>query len=440
MLKKFLLGIALLVLCAGISAVSAADPSTVVGTAVGGDEGWYCVNCNVDGASVYFDGQYKGTTSGGVLYVPVYSTGTPYSSYRVERSGYQSYSGSLPTSPGAGETVDVYATLQPVDNYGSIRATSSPSGAAIYLNGNYQGTAPVTINSLSPGTYSLRADLSGYISGYDSITVTSGQQSSVQFTMTPIQQYGSLTINSNPSGAYIYMDGVYKGQTPLTLSSVAARSHNVELDLSGYYDWATTVSVTSGVTRYVNAQLTALPSSTGSIAVDSNPAGASVYLDGKLQGATSSTGTYTIQNVAVGSHTVAVTMSGYQDYMTTITVASGTTSYVSASLQIAPTTTSGSIDVTSSPAGAEIYVDNAYKGITPLTVSDIAVGAHTVMVSLSGYTDWSTSVQVGAGSVSSVSAALSPVATPTQKAGMAPVAVIGALGVIGLLAGLRKRD
>jgi hypothetical protein len=32
------------------------------------------------------------------------------------------------------------------------------------------------------------------------------------------------------------------------------------------------------------------------------------------------------------------------------------------------------------------------------------------------------------------------VATQTPKAGVAPFAVIGALGVIGLLAGLRKRD
>ncbi|MDD4252234.1 MAG: PEGA domain-containing protein, partial [Methanoculleus horonobensis] len=116
MLRPLIIGTILLVLCAGIPAVSA----------LGGDEGWYRVHCNVDGADVYFDGQYKGTTYGGALDVPVYTTGSPYNTFRVEKSGYQSYTGSLASDPAAGETVDVYATLQPVETAGSIHATSSP--------------------------------------------------------------------------------------------------------------------------------------------------------------------------------------------------------------------------------------------------------------------------------------------------------------------------
>lgn len=431
MLRHLIVGIAFIVLCAGI-------PAAV--TAIGGDEGWYHVHCNVDGANVYFDGQYMGTTSGGELYVPVYTTGSPYSTIRVERSGYQAYTGSLPQAPALGQTVDVYATLQPAETYGSIHVTSNPSGAAIYLSGSYQGTAPLTISSLSPGTYSLRADRSGYQSESTSVTVQSGKQSDVLFTLTPVQQYGAISITSSPSGAYVYMDGVYKGRTPLTLNSVSVQSHNVELDLNGYYDWATTVSVKSGVTSYVSAQMTALPSSPGAIDVVSYPAGAAVYLDGTLKGTTPSAGAYTISNVAVGSHTVRVSMSGYQDYTTSVTVSGATTSHVTATLQPAPVTSAGSIEVTSSPSGAEIYIDNAYKGITPLTVDGIAAGSHTVMLAHSGYSDWTTSVQVGAGSTASVSASLA--ATPTQapSAGMAPFAVIGALAVLGLLAGLWKRD
>jgi hypothetical protein len=432
MLRNLIVGIALIVLCAGIPAVA---------TAVGGDEGWYLVHCNVDGANVYFDGQYQGTTSGGELYVPVYTTGSPYSTIRVEKSGYQTYTGSLPQAPALGQTVDVYATLQPLQTYGSIYATSNPTGAAVYLNGNYQGTAPLTISSLSPGTYSLRADRSGYQSESTSVTVQSGKQSEVRFTLTPIQQYGAVSITSSPSGAYVYMDGVYKGRTPLTLNSVSVQSHNIELDLNGYYDWATTVSVKSGVTSYVNAQMTAVASATtGAIDVVSYPAGADIYLDGKYQGKTPSAGVYTISNVVVGSHTVRVSMSGYQDYTSSVTVSGATTSHVTATLQPAPVTSAGSIDVTSSPSGAEIYVDNAYKGITPLTIDGIAAGSHTVMLAHSGYSDWTTSVQVGAGSTASVSASLA--ATPTQapSAGMAPFAVVGALAVLGLLAGLRKRN
>jgi hypothetical protein len=83
-------------------------------TAVGGDVGWYVVHCNIEGATVYFDELNKGEITRGVVYVPVYSTGTPYREYVVKKDGYTTYSGSIPTVPGKGETYDLYATLNPV--------------------------------------------------------------------------------------------------------------------------------------------------------------------------------------------------------------------------------------------------------------------------------------------------------------------------------------
>jgi len=45
----------------------------------GSGKGWITVMCNVDGASVYLDGNNKGQISGGGLSLQVYTTGTPYS-------------------------------------------------------------------------------------------------------------------------------------------------------------------------------------------------------------------------------------------------------------------------------------------------------------------------------------------------------------------------
>ncbi|MDH7510504.1 MAG: PEGA domain-containing protein [Methanolinea sp.] len=80
---------------------------------IGGDQAWYAVHCNVDGASVYFDGEYKGEIQGNVLNVPVYTTGTPYKTYSVQKEGYTTFSDSIPGVPGKGETFDLYATLNP---------------------------------------------------------------------------------------------------------------------------------------------------------------------------------------------------------------------------------------------------------------------------------------------------------------------------------------
>ncbi len=95
----------LLILLPGI--VAASQP-------IGGDQGWYVVHCNVDGAQVSFDNTAVGTITGGVLYVPAYTTGTPYQTFTVSKDGYTTASGQIQGVPGKGETLDLYATLNPV--------------------------------------------------------------------------------------------------------------------------------------------------------------------------------------------------------------------------------------------------------------------------------------------------------------------------------------
>ncbi|MDD1689573.1 MAG: hypothetical protein LUQ66_02830 [Methanoregula sp.] len=92
-------------------------------TAVGGDVGWYVVHCNIDGATVFFDESNRGEISQGLVYVPVYSTGLPFSEYTVKKDGYTTYTATIATVPGKSETIDLYATLNPV----AATATTAPA-------------------------------------------------------------------------------------------------------------------------------------------------------------------------------------------------------------------------------------------------------------------------------------------------------------------------
>ncbi|MDD1695223.1 MAG: PEGA domain-containing protein [Methanoregula sp.] len=83
-------------------------------TVVGGDVGWYVVHCNIDGATVFFDESNRGEISQGMVYVPVYSTGLPFSEYTVKKDGYTTFTATIANVPGKGETIDLYATLNPV--------------------------------------------------------------------------------------------------------------------------------------------------------------------------------------------------------------------------------------------------------------------------------------------------------------------------------------
>jgi hypothetical protein len=70
----------------------------------------------------------------------------------------------------------------------------------------------------------------------------------------------------------------------------------------------------------------------------------------------------------------------------------------------------GSIKITSSPSGAEVYLDNEYHGTTPNTINAVPAGNHTVEVRERGYKTWSQDITVTSGSTASVSPSLVPVA------------------------------
>jgi hypothetical protein len=61
-----------------------------------------------------------------------------------------------------------------------------------------------------------------------------------------------------------------------------------------------------------------------------------------------------------------------------------------------PTPAYGSITVTSSPASANIYIDNVYKGLSPATFTEVPNGYHVVLIRLDGYQDLTKSVTVTA--------------------------------------------
>ena len=75
-----------------------------------------------------------------------------------------------------------------------------------------------------------------------------------------------------------------------------------------------------------------------------------------------------------------------------------------------PDSQKNTINLTSSPSGSEVYLDNQYKGATPVTIPDVGLGSHTLEYRHSGYQSWSTAITVSPGS-SNYYAALVPLST-----------------------------
>jgi hypothetical protein len=419
------------------TAVTQAVTTAVTQAIVGGGTSWFDVYTNVDGAAIYFDGTYKGTTAQGILTVAWATTGTPPQTVTATRSGYSTAHESLPAVPAAGHHASVYLTLNPdTPQTGSLGLSSTPGGANIRINGVYYGTTPHTVSDLTPGTYQVSIGSSGYQTWTASEQVVGGKITYVDAVLTANQQYGTLSISSVPTGAYITLDGVYKGPAPATIGGLTPGSHVVELNAPGYDEWSGRVTVYLGQVTSISETLTpSAQPSTGAISIASTPASASVSVDGVYYGQTPQGNRLLVNSIAAGQHTVTVTLGGYGDYSKTVTVSTGQTAMVDAVLNAAG---SGSVAITSTPAGATVYFNNQPYGLTPVTVPDLGPGTFPVRLTYAGYQDWTGTAQVNAGATTPLSVQLVQ-ATPTPEAAASPLLPALALIIGGVFVALRVR-
>lgn len=410
---------------------------------IGGGTGYFEITSSPSGAFVYFDDSYKGTTP---VTVSVSTTGSPDHTIRVEKDGYQTWQDSYYGNPFEGETIHIFAELTYIPpttpiggGKGYYSISSSPSGASVHFDGSYKGTTPVTVSVPSTGTpgHTISVSLSGYQTWTRSYSGNPGEGETiyVSASLEPIQEYGSINVDSSPTQATATLDGSNSKTTPCTFYNVYPGSHTVRLTKSGYESWSTSVSVSAGRTSQVYATLSRISPSTGSIYAVTTPQGASFYVDGKYYGITPQIAS----GLAVGYHQVRLSLSGFQDWSGSIYVEDGKTTTITQTLSVSPTTHptpepgKGSISVSSNPSGAEVYIDNVYHGLTPVTITSVDPGSRVVKLQLAGYTPWQATVQVNSGQSTPVEATLQPQPTsaPT-KAGLGMPLILLSLGLLAL--------
>jgi len=430
MKKTFL--VVLIIAIAMIGTVSAA----VAIQPIGGDAGFYDITSSPSGAAVTVDSTPVGNTP---TTATVYVTGTPGHTIAVNLAGYQPWSQYFSGNPAAGQHIPVYASLVPIVQTGNIYVNSNPAGASAILDNGYdQLTTPGTFNAVSTGWHNVEVSKSGYQIYSTSIEVKPGATSNVYATLVPNAQYGSISATSVPVGASLYVDTIYQGYTNQIVGNLAVGTHTVTMKKSGYKDFSQTATVYNAQTTSVSVTLSPVSSpTTGDLDVSSTPSGASVYLNGDYQGETRSSGPLYITSLVPGTYTVILKKSGYQDYTTTAKIVAGTTAQVAAVLQPAsakPTTASA--EIYSQPSGADIYINNAYKGVTPLSLENVPIDAtktYTIEIRMQGYKSYTDSGSISPGQTVVINAALTPLAQPTTKSPLSLMPIVAAISIIGLL-------
>ncbi|WAI02490.1 PEGA domain-containing protein [Methanogenium organophilum] len=213
------------------------------------------------------------------------------------------------------------------------------------------------------------------------------------------QVRGTIAVSSEPEGASIFLNDEDLGlQTNTFIEDVFPGIHYIRLELPGYRTWETFFEVDEGKVTYISHEME--PIVGGPFSVATTPPGAAVYIDGTFMG-TSDTVLY---DLPAGQHRILLTLDGYADYAATITIPEDMAQSLVHTFE--PPSSTGRITVSSAPTNAAIYLGGVYQGTTPLTLDEVQPGTYPIVLTRTGYENWTGSVEVAAGRISEISAVL----------------------------------
>jgi hypothetical protein len=307
----------------------------------------------------------------------------------VTRDGYKSWERWINAEEGQRLTYEV--VLEPSTKAtGSMRVSSSPGGAQIFVAGTSRGPSPLVLNELTPSGYSVEFRLAGYEVTRQLVSIVAGETANIHVNLVPARAQtaplavpagppvaiaGTLKVTSNATGAEVWVGGKRIGVTPLELA-YSVGPVTLELRAPGFQNARRTVTVSLDKIAPFDVQLqpsqvAAGDTGAGEVRVVSSVGGAEASIDGGPRSPTP----HVFPGVSAGTHFVSVNAEGYAEWRGSVTVQTNKRAEVVADLAKAgrlEITTHGAVD-------AEVFLDGELAGRTPM-VRSVAAGTYKITV------------------------------------------------------------
>ncbi len=273
---------------------------------------------DLTGADVLVDGIHLG-------YSPLEETAVELGQHELEvlAARHQPFSTTFEIAEPA-QVVIVEADL--VEAWATLKLGSNPAGAAIHLDGRPQGTTPAVLE-VGAGQRRLSFRLAGFTEHKQRVTIEPGKPVEITVTLRPAP--GTLSVRTEPVGATITVDGVFKGVAPVDVTVSPAANHDVRAALAGHRAAATAVTVGAGQQRQLVLEL--VPEK-GVVDLIGLPAGAEVLVDGQPTAVSGGS----LELLAV-PHTIEVRHGGLEPYRAEVTPRAGARTQLRVEVSAPPT-------------------------------------------------------------------------------------------------------
>ena len=125
---------------------------------------------------------------------------------------------------------------------------------------------------------------------------------------------GAVTVRSEPAEASVFVDGAFRGVTPLEVGGLLPGRHSVRIEKADFKPHFAALEAPGGT-----ADLRLEPVSSGSLEVRSEPSGAEVYLDGRFRGVAP----IVVDDVRAGPHVIRGEKTGHDPATVSALVSAG---------------------------------------------------------------------------------------------------------------------
>ena len=240
----------------------------------------------------------------------------------------------------------------------------SVSGLSFNIGDNYL---------LLSGDYDITATADGYYPLIESITVDDAASQDVGVQLLPLP--GNLAVISDLEDIQVTIDDQPAGTVPGTINAISPGVRKMVFSKYRYFPLQQEIAI-EGRDRTQSVDISLRPA-WGAMQLTSEPTAAQVYIDDRLVGQTP----LSTEVLETGSR-LKLVLAGYKTYQQEILVKAGTSvTHPPIKLIVAD----GLLQLSSTPSGASITVNNEFVGSTPMTLAMAPFKQHRLAFFLEGY-------------------------------------------------------
>ncbi|MDA3871149.1 MAG: PEGA domain-containing protein [Candidatus Marinimicrobia bacterium] len=275
------------------------------------------------------------------------------------------------------------STIKLKGKFAYLTITATPKNSNIFIDEKPKGTQ-VNKLKLESGNYKIKIEKELYHSQEENIFLNDGENKTINFQLKPT--FGKLEINSEPSGAKLFIDNEFIGETPYIQDTVISRKYDIKLEKDLYYSTEKEIVINDGE---LTSKTIILSKNYGTLNILAEKS--DIFIDGKI------VGNNTVEsNLKSGNHSIIAKRAKHYDAKKEVFVNIGDNK----TIELKPKPKMASMSIISEPAssqGAKIYVNDEFKYKTTPSVLPILIGDYDISLKHPRYLDISKNISLKEG-------------------------------------------